>query len=124
MAFPALRPTGREFTPGDWPVKTFNAQSGAEVRILYGDTRSKMELALSYDNISDANADLFLAHYTEVKGTYGTFTINAEAKAGWAGGAESIDAGAVNRWRYADKPQVSSVRPGRSSVRVNLIGVF
>lgn len=124
MAFPALAPTSREFAPGDWPVQTFNAQSGAEVRILYGDTRSKMELSLGYDNISDADADLFLTHYNEVKGTYSTFAINAETKAGWAGEAGSIDAGSVNRWRYADKPQVISVRPGRSSVKVNLIGVF
>lgn len=51
MPFPALSPTSRDFKPGDFAVKTYNAQSGAEVRILYGDTRTNMELALSYDNI-------------------------------------------------------------------------
>jgi hypothetical protein len=65
MPFPVLRPTSRDFKPGDYPIKAYNAQSGAEVRILYGDTRSK-----------------------------------------------------------AESPQVTSVRPGRSSVRVNLVGVF
>ena len=56
MPFPALSPTSRDFKPGDFAVKTYNAQSGAEVRILYGDTRTNMELALSYDNISYTQA--------------------------------------------------------------------
>jgi hypothetical protein len=36
MAFPTLTPTSREFTPGAWPIKNYNSQSGAEIRILYG----------------------------------------------------------------------------------------
>jgi hypothetical protein len=124
VAFPALKPTARDFDPGDWPVKTYNAQSGAEIRILYGDTRTQMKLSLNYDNISDTQADLFLSHYNEVKGTYNTFDISTEAKTGWTGATSSIDAGTGNKWRYADPPQVTAVRPGRSSVRVNLVGVF
>jgi hypothetical protein len=124
MPFPALSPTSRDFTPGDWPIKTYNSQSGAEVRILYGDTRTKMELSLGYDNISDANAKQFLDHYDETKGTYSTFVIDAAARAGWGTTASAIDASGVNRWRYADAPQITAVRPGRSSVKVNLVGVF
>jgi hypothetical protein len=124
MPFPALRPTARDFKPGDWPVKSYNSQSGAEVRILYGDTRTKMELSLSYDNLTDAQAEQFLTHYDEVKGSYLTFDINNIAKAGWSGSAAGIDAGNINKWRYAEPPQVTAVRPGRSSVRVSLVGVF
>ena len=124
MPFPALQPTSRDFTPGNWPVKSYKSQSGAEVRILYGDTRTNMELTLGYDNISDAQAQQFLTHYDETKGTYNTFTINSSTKAGWAGTTTAIDSGTVNRWRYADPPQVTAVKPGRSSVRVSLLGVF
>ena len=124
MPFPALQPTSRDFTPGNWPVKSYKSQSGAEVRILYGDTRTSMELTLGYDNISDAQAEQFLTHYDETKGTYNTFTINSSTKAGWSGTATAIDSGAINRWRYADPPQVTAVKPGRSSVRVSLLGVF
>jgi hypothetical protein len=124
MPFPALSPTSRDFKPGDFAVKTYNAQSGAEVRILYGDTRTKMELSLGYDNISDTQAEQFLTHYDETKGTFNTFAINSTAKAGWSGSANAIDSGNINRWRYAESPQVTAVRPGRSSVRVNLVGVF
>jgi hypothetical protein len=124
MPFPALQPTSRDFTPGNWPVKSYKSQSGAEVRILYGDTRTSMELTLGYDNISDAQAEQFLTHYDETKGTYNTFAINSSTKAGWAGTGAAIDSGAINRWRYADPPQVTAVKPGRSSVRVSLLGVF
>ena len=74
MPFPALQPTSRDFTPGNWPVKSYKSQSGAEVRILYGDTRTNMELTLGYDNISDAQAQQFLTHYDETKGTYSQLT--------------------------------------------------
>lgn len=124
MAFPSIRPTARDFNPGNWPVKSYNAQSGAEVRVLYGDTRTKAELSLDYQNLLDAEAEQFLIHYDNVKGSFQTFDINASAKTGWAGSEDAIDAGAINRWRYAQPPQVTSVRPGRSSVRVNLVGVF
>jgi len=124
MPFPALQPTSRDFTPGNWPVKSYKSQSGAEVRILYGDTRTSMELTLGYDNISDAQAEQFLTHYDETKGTYNTFAINSSTKAGWAGTGAAIDSGAINRWRYADPPQVTAVKPGVSSVRVSLMGVF
>jgi hypothetical protein len=124
MPFPALRPTSRDFKPGDYPVKTYSAQSGAEVRILYGDTRTRMELSLGYDNATDAQAKQFLDHYDEVKGSFSTFEVDPSARAGWGSTAEAIDTAGVNRWRYADSPQVTAVRPGRSSIRVNLVGVF
>jgi hypothetical protein len=124
MPFPALRPTARDFKPGDWPIKSYNSQSGVEVRILYGDTRTKMELMLGYDNLVDTQAEQFLTHYNEMKGSYMSFNLNSTTKAGWSGSATAIDAGNINKWRYANAPQVTAVRPGRSSVRVNLVGVF
>lgn len=124
MAFPSLTPTSRNFNPGDYPIKQFRSQSGAEVRILYGDARTGMTLELSYDNITDTSADLFLTHYNEVKGTYNTFTIPAAVKTGWSGNSSSIDVSGLNAWRYADAPAITAVRPGRSSVRVQLIGVL
>lgn len=124
MAFPSLAPTSRNFNPGDYPIKQFRSQSGAEVRILYGDARTGMVLELSYDNITDANAELFLQHYNDTKGTYDTFTLSAAAKTGWSGNNNAIDVSGVNAWRYAEAPAVTAVRPGRSSVRVQLIGVL
>ena len=125
MAFPDLAPSARRFSPGDFPVKKFRSQSGAETRILYGSNRTGMTLSLSYKNISDANAELFLDDYEEMKGTYTTFVIKPDTKCGWEGNRDAIGAVASgNKWRYSGPPQVTQVRPGISNVQVNLVGVL
>jgi len=124
MAFPSLRPTNREFNPGNWPTKTFNSQSGAETRILYGTQRTNAKLQLGYANVSDTNAQLFLDDYNANFGTLRKFTIPAETRTGWEGTGASIDAPPGTQWRYESPPSVQSISPGRSSVTVNLIAVI
>lgn len=124
MAFPEIAPTSRSFDPGDFPSKTYNSQSGSEIRILYGSQRTKMKLSLGYENITDANADLFLTHYESVNGTFSTFELPSAVFSGWSGLASSLDASGSNSWRYEQPPQVASVRPGLSSVTISLIGVL
>jgi hypothetical protein len=127
MAFPTLVPSSRAFDAGDWPIKTYKAQSGAEVRILYGNRRTNMTLALQYKNITDANAELFLDHFNEMLGTYTTFLIPTGdgARTGWTGNVDALGASTHgNRWRYAEPPTVDSVKPGISNVSVKLVGVL
>ena len=93
-----------------------------------------MQLALSYKNISDANAELFLDHFDEMKGTYKTFDIviagvSPDAKSGWKGNPDAIGAQGVNNalgneYRYASPPKMTQVKPGISNVQVNLVGVL
>ena len=124
MAFPSLTPTSRQFETGNYPVKTFKSQSGAEVRILYGSQRTDMKLSLSYSNVSDANTELFIDHFDETKGTFSVFSLPSGVFAGWSGNRDALDASGFNEWRYEAAPQVASVRPGVSTVTVALIGVF
>ena len=125
--FPALVPTSRSFEAGDYPIKTYKAQNGAEHRILYGSNRTGMKLSLSYANISDANAELFLDHYDAMKGTFATFGVSdaAGTRGGWEGNNDALGAQTHgNNYRYEGPPQVVQVRPGISTVTVNLIGVL
>jgi len=124
MPFPSLQPTTRTYDGGDFPVRTYRAQSGAESRILYGSRRTGMKLDLAFENITDAQAEQFLDHYDETKGTYTTFTLPASAFSGWSGNKDAIDAATANSWRYDGPPQVSNVRPGISSVQIKLVGVL
>jgi hypothetical protein len=124
MTFPSIVPTSRQFDAGDWPIKTYTSQSGAELRILYGSKRTGMKLELSYDNITDTQAEQFLTHYDSTFGTYQTFTLPSQVRSGWSGTASAIDAATGNNWRHAEQPQVTAVRPGLSSVRISLIGVL
>ena len=126
MAFPNLIPTSRSFESGDYPVKTFKAQNGAEVRILYGSKRTNMKMSLTYSNITDDNAALFLNHFhLETSGTFSTFEIADNTRGGWTALKKYLGAGdAGNRWRYENAPNQVQVRPGISTVTVNLIGVL
>ena len=124
MAFPTLTPTSREFTPGAWPIKNYNSQSGAEIRILYGSQRTNAKLGLSYENVTDANAQLFVDDFNSNIGTLRTFTLPSATRNGWNGSAATLDAPPGTKWRYEGEPQVRSVRPGRSSVTVSLVAVI
>lgn len=132
MNFPQLIPTARSFKPGGFPVKSYRAQNGAEVRILYGDKRSGMTMSLTYSNISDEEAEAFLDHYHSVRGTFETFILGDTAnpgqpgaKGGWAGTGDAIGAEVWgSAWRYEGEPQLDSVYPGVSTVQVQLIGAM
>ena len=128
MPYPAIRPTGRSFDPGNWPVRTYNSQNGAEVRLLYGSKRYNLKLSLTYTNISDTGAAQFLAHYEETTGTFSTFQFEPDARValftGWQGDAGALSPPLGVDWRYAEAPKIESVRPGISTVTVSLVGVI
>ena len=125
-----LVPSARTFESGDYPVKTYKAQNGAEHRILYGDKRTNMKLSLTYANILDADAELFLDHYDTVQGTFQTFSLGSingvnPTRGGWEGNTDALGAQTHgNNYRYEGPPQVAQVATGRSTVTVNLIGVL
>jgi hypothetical protein len=126
MSFPALSPTSRSFSPGNFPVKSFQAQDGSETRYLYGNRRVGMSLKLTYANIPDQQAQGFLAHYHQMFGTYQQFEFTPNtahhAKDGWAGDPKWIGASEWgSKWRYASEPDVTSVYPGISTVTVELV---
>lgn len=126
----ALVPNSRQFDPGDWPVKRFNAENGVEIRILRGSNRLNATLELSYENIPDSEAVKFLEHYRDVQGTYQSWNFAvppAEVGAfkGWGTTSttefEAIPWGMA--WRYDAPPAITQVKKGRSSVRVTLKSV-
>jgi len=125
-AYPAIAPSSRSYQAGDWPVKTFNAQDGAEVRILYGDKRFGHTLDLTYQNIPDTQAEEFMLHYFSVQGTYQTFALptSSGVAKGWEGNLSFYNAGYLTQWRYAGPPVLTSVRPGVSTVEIRFIAVL
>lgn len=123
MALPATVPTAREINFGKWPVKTFRFNNGAEIRRLFGNRRTEMELTLTYENISDNAADSFKNHYESVNGEFEAFDIPSETYQGWsAGNALFVNSG--NRWRYKEPPTVENIKPGISTVKVILVSVL
>lgn len=127
MSYPIIAPSSRRYKYGDWPVRSFTAMDGAEVRILYGNRRVGHELSLTYENIPDATAEQFLQHFESVTGTYETFAfpqpITGHLGKGWKGNPDIFKAGVGVQWRYKDSPEVVSVYPGVSTVSVSFVAV-
>jgi len=116
MDFPAFVPSSRNYNSGDYAVRTFRAQSGAESRILYGDTRFGATLELQYQNVTDKNAQTFVGHYENVKGTYGTFALPSRLFEGWDGSSKLLDRAYKNQRNttatYTDQQgQVQTAEP-------------
>ena len=138
--FPGIAPSRRSYTPAQYPVKAFRSESGVEVRILYGSEPTGAKLQLQYQNLLDDQAELFIEHFRAVQGTFQTFYLNSagtdegsnidedSAKAGWNGDPSNLSKNSGeatdNFWRYAEAPQLSSVKRGVSSVTVNLVAVL
>jgi len=126
MAYPSsVVPTSRSVRLGDYPVRSFRAQNGKELRLLYGNRRSGQELELTYENIADSNVVGFMSHYEDMKGTHGSFDVPSINFQGWNAGVNSpFQEPQNNLYRFADAPQITSVRPGRSTVVVRLVSVI
>lgn len=126
MTYPIIRPTGRSFAGGDYPTKTFRTNNGKNTRILYGNQRVGRTIELTYENVTDAQAYQFMQDYDEQLGTFEEIPLNEDQRdaifSGWSAEELQIIGGDAMQWRYAESPQITSVRPGRSTVVVKLVG--
>ena len=125
MAFPPIRPSQRTYKAGRFPEERFQAQNGVVTRIRYGARRVESELALVFENIRDFRAAEILELWR-----------NSQSANDWIVFAvENVTAGLASelvpwiseetsgiRWRFAESPEVESVRPGRSTLRCRFIG--
>ena len=121
--FPALTPTARNFQPGQYPVKTYRAMSGATLRRSFGNRAFGHTLDLQFDNVPEATVNTIIDHYnTQGGGTLG-FTLPATVFAGYSADLRNRAQNPTGiEWLYAEPPSVSSVLRDRSSVTVKLIG--
>lgn len=127
VSFPSIRPTSRRYSPGEYPQRQFQAQNGSVTTLRYGNKRSEASLELTFSNISDANAVLILQNYeaVTVADDWVTFTATDAA----AGASTTLgnyfretEVNSGLHWRYAEPPNIESVRPGLSTVSVKFVG--
>lgn len=122
VAFPDIRPTGRRYIPGTYPQTVFQSQNGSTTVVRFGVNRVNATLSLEFSNITDADAFLIIRNYEMVNGDWDhvTFTDNDGSVGAGARLSKCIREEERNsglRWRYKAPPQVTSVRPGLSSVQ-------
>ncbi len=128
VELPANVPTSRSFTAPRWPTSSSRSQNGVSTIRLWGSQPSQATLSLSYVNIPDADAALFISRYNSAKGPITEVTLPSETFTGMSSQLRTqfdIAAGTQGlRWFFPenDPPRITSVKPGRSSITVNLVG--
>ena len=124
VRFPFLTPTRRQYTPGRYPQTVFEAQNGATSVMRFASKWVNAKLQLTFENISDDDADRIIDHYIQVNDDWDYAFISA---------TDPVLKGMVNdlrqnidgrprglRWRYTEPPTVTSVFPNVSTVECNL----
>jgi len=105
MAFPALIPSARVYTPGDVPQRRQVALSGISSGYRQGNRRVAQTLQLSFNNISESDLNLIKAHYLDRQGTFDIFFLPAEVWNGYT--TPPIPLLSDYAWRYAGPPVIT-----------------
>ena len=123
-AFPSFAPTSRSFTPGIYPQRSYRSLSGVVIKRTFGNAPSQATLDMNFDNVADSTVAAIINHYRNQTAVNRRFQLSAITMGGMDSSLVSIANGTVDnlRFEYKDPPSVQSIRPGRSSVSVSLIG--
>lgn len=121
--FPAIKPTRRSFTFGDYPVKAYRALSGKVVRRSFGSRPYGHGLELSFDGIGDGIVEQLFDHYHAQQGVTIGFTLPEEVFSGMSSALLSkLRSPTSIEWLYAETPSVESIYNGLSNVTIKLTG--
>ena len=141
--FPSIKPTGRNFTLGEYPTKIYRSLSGKTVRRSFGNRPFGATLELTFENVSETVLSLIYAHYNWQRGNTEGFALSDETLAGLdnssnpcsqlkAGdpyiilqqaGIGSGNAGTM-LWFYESAPEVESTYRNLSTISVKLVSEF
>jgi hypothetical protein len=120
--FPNLCPVRRDYAPGQYATQRFNAINGAGTTRLYGSKPFDANLNLEF-SVTDDELQLILNCWDEAHGEYDTLSLPAQVFAGMDNEIQGQLSASLN-WRWAERPTVSSQRPGFSRVQVKLIATL
>lgn len=122
IAFPEICPSGRSIELGGYPVRRFTSMAGTGVSRIYGSQPTNSRLQLTFQNISDAKAALITKSYENASGPYKGLDLPTLL---WKGMSIELRTRLERdyTWRFSGPPQITSVKPGYSTVTVNLDGL-
>jgi hypothetical protein len=120
--FPALVPTSRSVTQGQYPVKRFTSIAGTGTTRAYGSQPFGASLEVEFGNVPDLQALAVVTCYESARGSYASLSLPITI---WDG-MDDLLREQLERdytWRFSEQPRITSVRPGISSVTVRLEGM-
>ena len=105
--FPALIPSTRSYSPGEFPHTAHPLLSGSEIRVRHSNTVLGVRLRLTFTAITSADLLAVRNHYRDRQGGFLPFAIPAELLSGVTTPADFTPTG--HQWRYAARPSVTDV---------------
>lgn len=116
MAFPALIPSSRLWSPGDRPTEAHAASTGAEARVRLGSVEVDGRLQLTFIGVNQSEMLAIDAHVEEVGINWQTFTLPGSV---FDGLTQSDFLPAGYGWIYLEAPEVQDYPCGGHIVAVS-----
>jgi hypothetical protein len=120
MSFPALAPSRRTFTPGEYPHTAFRSLNGFEGRVRHSSVMIGSSLRLTYVGLPEQDMLDILLHYQDTQGIYLNFSLPADTLSGLTAADYTLTGFS---WRYAAPPTVLDLPCDRYTVEVELESV-
>ena len=119
--FPALTPTTRIFSPGNYPQTYQQSIGGTGVGFRRGALSIGKTLTLTFEYVLEADVNAIKAHYFDSYGTYDFFNVDATIWSGYV--TPPVDLNGNYFWRYVSQPVIQDVTCERFTVEVQLESV-
>lgn len=116
--FPAIAPSSRTFTPGDYPHSPFVALSGEQSRVRHSDAVLGASLELEFIRLTEAERLSIETHYLGQYGEMDSFPLPPETFSGF-NPYDFIEGAGL--WRYAEPPEIEDFCGPTHDVRVRLV---
>lgn len=118
--FPSLEPETRALVYGDYPQNIHEGLSGGNVRFLLNNKRVEQRLTITYQFLTEDQAQSLLTHYNAQNGSIVPFDLSTEI---WSGYTTPPVDSSNYKWRYFQAFQISISAPNRYSTSIELISV-
>ncbi len=118
--FPSLEPETRALVYGDYPQNVHEGLSGGNVRFKVGAKRIAQRLTITYEYLTETEAQTLLTHYNGQNGSIVPFDLSSSV---WAGYSTPPVSSSSYQWRYAQSFQISLSSPNRYSTSIEFISV-
>jgi hypothetical protein len=118
--FPALTPSSRVFTPGEYPATAFNGYSSAQNRVRHSNVFLASQLRLTFKAASEADMLTIWRHYAGTQGNYESFLLPDET---FSGVSITNYLPSTYRWIYAGPGVVEDLPCGGHNISLTLESV-
>lgn len=115
--FPSLTPSGRTFTPGEYPHTPFQAYNGLQARVRHSNVMLSSQLRLTFTALTETDMLSILSHYNGQYGTFDSFTLPSAI---WAGAVQADYELTNYRWHYTEPPIVEDVYCDRYTITLTI----